>query len=83
MHLPCMGCVCAVFAAGAPAQLPDVRLIVLVREPVRRAYSEHQMKIRRVEEQNEALRLLQKEATKIYSCVVQSFPSGVDEITPR
>ncbi|CAM9557574.1 unnamed protein product, partial [Ectocarpus sp. 12 AP-2014] len=55
--------------------VPDVRLLVLVRDPVKRAYSEHQMKVRRVEEQGEMLELLPLHANKIYDCAVKLFPS--------
>ncbi|CAM9310111.1 unnamed protein product [Scytosiphon promiscuus] len=55
--------------------VPNVRLVVLVREPVKRAYSEHQMKVRRVEEQGEMLELAPLHAKQIYDCAVKIFPS--------
>ena len=44
------------------AQLPDAKVIVLVREPVARAYSEYQMKARRVATQNDFLEKLSRHA---------------------
>lgn len=64
-------------------QIPHVRLIILVRDPVKRAWSEYQMKVRRVQEQEEAFEMLNKDANKVYSCVVKQFPSEVDSISPR
>ncbi|CAN0289197.1 unnamed protein product [Pylaiella littoralis] len=55
--------------------LPDVRLVVLVRDPVKRSYSEHQMKVRRVEEQADMLRLLAEQAEQIYACAAKLLPS--------
>lgn len=49
----------------------DLRLIVLLREPAARAYSEYQMKIRRVEQQNEFIGLCDLYARDVYNCLSQ------------
>ncbi|CAM9221042.1 unnamed protein product [Discosporangium mesarthrocarpum] len=61
--------------------VPNVRLIVLLREPVKRLYSEYAMKVRRVNDQNEMLELAKKEANKMYSCFMKVLPSTAEEIT--
>ncbi|CAM9557998.1 unnamed protein product, partial [Choristocarpus tenellus] len=55
--------------------LPNVRLIILVREPIKRAYSEYQMKVRRVEEQAEMIELVKGNANVLYDCFNRVLPS--------
>lgn len=47
---------------------PTAKLIVMLREPVERAYSEYQMKLRRVGKQNELFQMLQQNISQIRSC---------------
>lgn len=49
----------------------DVKMIVLLREPVDRAYSEYQMKVRRVAEQTHFLELVQQHVQEAYDCIAQ------------
>ena len=46
-------------------------MIVLVRDPVDRAYSEYQMKIRRVETQEEFLSDVQYDAWPLLQCLIK------------
>ena len=59
----------------------DLRLIVLLREPVARAYSEYQMKIRRVQQQNEFISFCELYALDLYDCLSQedSHSAGTAE----
>lgn len=51
--------------------LPDAKLIILLREPVQRAYSEYQMKKRRVEEQEHFQRWMEYTALTTLQCLWQ------------
>ena len=55
--------------ARIAATLPNVRIILLLREPVARAYSEYQMKRRRVEAQNTFIALAEQHASALYACL--------------
>lgn len=59
--------------------LPHVKFIVLMREPVSRAYSEYQMKKRRVEAQDAFIALLHNHAAQTRKCllVAQDQPPGL------
>ena len=49
--------------------LPDVKIVVMVREPASRAYSEWQMKKRRVEAQDAFRRLFRRHGKRAYMCM--------------
>ena len=56
--------------------IPGTKMIVLLREPVARAYSEYHMKKRRVDQQNEFIALLQqyeRETSKLGSWKLKRF----------
>lgn len=53
---------------------PDIKLIVLLREPVARAYSEYQMKKRRVDKQGDFLRSIHRLKREVYWCMLRSHP---------
>ena len=48
----------------------STKLIILLREPVSRAYSEYKMKQRRVNQQNSFLQLMQEYSHVITSCLL-------------
>jgi len=50
--------------------LPGIKMIILLREPVSRAYSEYQMKRRRVATQNEFILAMMENEEDVYSCMV-------------
>lgn len=50
--------------------IPDVKLIVMVRSPVDRAYSEYQMKLRRVHTQEVFLSKINENAVTIRKCLI-------------
>jgi hypothetical protein len=50
---------------------PEAKLLILLREPIDRAYSEYQMKLRRVENQQSFFNLLQSSVSSIYPCLQQ------------
>lgn len=50
--------------------IPNVKIIVMLRNPVLRAYSEYQMKKRRVQAQNSFIHLVSKHAQKVHSCLL-------------
>lgn len=52
--------------------LPHVKMIVLLREPVARAYSEYQMKKRRVDIQNDFVGLMQLYAQNVSRCMLRT-----------
>lgn len=52
------------------AHFPNVKMIILLREPVARAYSEYQMKARRVLDQEELIKLLSMHRETIRRCLV-------------
>lgn len=54
--------------------IPNIKVIVLLREPIARAYSEYQMKKRRVNQQNEFLGLVESYKTAVHNCLV-TIPS--------
>ncbi|CAM9759595.1 unnamed protein product, partial [Phaeothamnion confervicola] len=54
------------------ALVPDVRLIVLMREPVERAYSEYQMKLRRVDDQDAFFTEVRAQAELAHDCFFQT-----------
>lgn len=58
---------------------PNVRMIILLREPVARAYSEFQMKVRRVQEQEDFIQLIHTYSDDIYDCI-ESFPANYKAI---
>lgn len=49
---------------------PKVRMIVLLREPVKRAYSEYQMKVRRVDNQAAFFSIVQQHSEHLYHCFI-------------
>lgn len=51
---------------------PDVKMIILFREPVERAYSEYQMKLRRVSKQKELFDMIDEDALSIRSCLLKT-----------
>lgn len=51
---------------------PDVKMIILLREPVERAYSEYQMKLRRVSKQKELFDMIDEDALSIRSCLLNT-----------
>ena len=51
--------------------VPSVKLIVLLRDPVSRAYSEYQMKERRVSIQNDFINLMQHHWKNNYKCMMR------------
>lgn len=53
---------------------PGMKLIVLLREPVARAYSEYQMKKRRVDKQGDFLRSIHRLKKEVYRCMLRSLP---------
>ena len=55
--------------------IPTIKLIILLREPISRAYSEYNMKVRRVEKQNDFINLMQLYAYEVYICMCQLHPS--------
>jgi hypothetical protein len=50
---------------------PTAKLIVLLREPVARAYSEYQMKARRCEASDEFVQLLVRNSDTVWNCLMQ------------
>jgi hypothetical protein len=58
---------------------PDVKMIVILREPISRAYSEYQMKVRRIQEQTMFFQLVRRHQPEILSCLWQ-FPRNYNEI---
>lgn len=60
--------------------LVDAKLIILLREPVSRAYSEYQMKLRRVDEHKELMHMLEEQSTLIAGCAL-SNPQNYSEMT--
>ena len=58
--------------AKIAATLPHVKFIVLMREPVARAWSEYQMKKRRVETQNAFIDLCSKHAVAMRACLLSA-----------
>ena len=60
--------------------VPNVKLIILVREPVARAYSEYQMKSRRVAHQKEFISLLMTNKKRIIRCMAK-HPADYPAIT--
>ena len=59
--------------------IPNTKLIVLLREPVARAYSEFQMKKRRVASLNHFIDILLKHQRILHNCIV-NYPSEYDKI---
>ena len=58
---------------------PDTRVLLLLREPVARLYSEYQMKVRRVLQQNEFVALADKHAAALYACLdPDNFEEGIE-----
>ena len=55
--------------------IPTIKLIILLREPISRAYSEYNMKLRRVEKQNGFIKLMQVYSYGVYICMCQLHPS--------
>lgn len=51
--------------------LPNTKIIIILREPVSRANSEYQMKLRRVAHQNDFLLTIEKAKKKIVYCMVK------------
>lgn len=51
---------------------PSVKMIILLREPVERAYSEYQMKLRRVSKQKELFDMIDEDALSIRSCLLKT-----------
>jgi hypothetical protein len=49
--------------------LPHVRLVVLLRDPVERAYSEYQMKYRRVQDQAALIEELSTNGARVHQCL--------------
>jgi hypothetical protein len=49
--------------------LPGTKLIILLREPIARAYSEYQMKLRRMAEQTSFMALLNLHSDRLHRCV--------------
>ena len=60
--------------------VPNVKLIILVREPVARAYSEYQMKSRRVAHQKEFISLLMTNKKRVIRCMAK-HPADYPAIT--
>lgn len=58
---------------------PQVKMIILLREPTKRMYSEYNMKRRRVVDQAEFHYLAQKYSGEIYSCLLE-FPGEYSKI---
>lgn len=58
---------------------PSVKMIVILREPVARAYSEYQMKVRRVKEQTIFYSLINKYLFRVLSCV-KRYPGEYKKI---
>ena len=55
--------------------IPNIKVIILLREPIARAYSEYQMKKRRVNQQNEFIELATKHQNALHHCFI-SIPSS-------
>jgi hypothetical protein len=55
--------------------LPFVKLVMLLRDPVDRAYSEYQMKLRRVSKQEAYFRLLISHQRRIFQCFISLLQS--------
>jgi hypothetical protein len=51
--------------------LPGVKMIILMREPVARAYSEYQMKRRRVAVQNDFISAVRAQEAAVHRCMVR------------
>ncbi|GMH63763.1 hypothetical protein TrLO_g577 [Triparma laevis f. longispina] len=49
----------------------DYRMIVMIREPTERAWSEYQMETRRIEDDAKNREVLEKHATSMFSCYAQ------------
>ncbi|KAJ1453968.1 P-loop containing nucleoside triphosphate hydrolase protein [Pelagophyceae sp. CCMP2097] len=58
-------------------QLPDAKLVMLVREPVSRAFSEYEMKHRRVDAQNDFLAALVHHSPQLLRCLFEAGPRNV------
>ena len=62
------------------ADLPGAKLLVVLRDPVDRAYSEYQMKLRRVSEQTAVLAAVDESSAKIRKCFLDPLlTAGADE----
>eukprot|EP01039_Chlorochromonas_danica_P001612 gene1612-1760_t len=58
---------------------PNVKVIVILRHPIDRAYSEYQMKTRRVQEQTDFLTFLQNHLIEVYTCL-RKYPTRYKDI---
>ena len=61
------------------ADLPNTKIIVLLRDPISRAYSEYQMKRRRIAQQTEFFDLLRAHKRETFYCMVRN-PSNLTAI---
>lgn len=59
--------------------LPSVKLVAIYRDPIERAYSEYQMKLRRVQEQHEFFALAVKHEKQLHKCMTE-LPSDLDGV---
>jgi hypothetical protein len=50
---------------------PGVKMVILLREPINRAYSEYQMKHRRIVEQEEFITLVHNQSQLVHDCIVK------------
>ncbi len=62
--------------------IPNIKVIILLREPIARAYSEYQMKKRRVNQQNEFIRLITSHNSAVYNCLVSIPSTQLDNTFP-
>lgn len=56
--------------------IPNVKMIVLIRNPIKRAYSEYHMKKRRVDQQSEFFDLMSKHVDAVYHCLTAAEQVG-------
>jgi hypothetical protein len=67
-------------ARMARALGPQARILMLLREPVSRLWSEYQMKLRRVLQQDEFVALASKYAAELYACLDSDIGHGVRDL---
>jgi hypothetical protein len=60
---------------------PHALFIVILREPVARAYSEYQMKARRIEDQNDFLSLLVQNKAILLKCMTENRDIDLKQLT--
>ena len=59
--------------------VPHAKMVILLRDPVQRAYSEYQMKLRRNQEQLQFLTVIEAHSNIVYQCL-SKFPDDYSQI---